>query len=754
LAGIAVALAVLVRLLLDPVLSDYGSYAFLIVPVAFTAWYAGWRFGLLCTFLALLAGDYFWGEPRYSLALTTAQEQLRCALFLVASGVVCRVAEGVRAARYRSEVAEREREESRRRAGVAEAALATSEREFRAMFELAGVGQAGADARTGRFLRVNRRLCEITGYSEEELLQRTYRELTHPEDRERDLTGIRAALEGESSHWTTEKRYVRKNGAVIWVEVTGVVVRDDAGAPVRTLAVMQDITARRRAEGELRAREEQLRLMADALPAMISYVDAEEHYRFVNRRYEEWFAQPRAQLVDRTMRDVLGEAAYAEAQPHIVGALSGRATRYESWIDFPGAGLRYVLAQYVPDVEVGGEVRGFFILVQDLTEQKQTETALREADRRKDEFLAMLAHELRNPLAPMLTSVRVLEQCAAPGEPPLAAAQRAVIDRQTRHMARLLDDLLDVSRITRGKTELRTEVLDLTALLRALAESSATPVREQGLSLRVSLPDAPVWVEADAARLQQVVGNLITNAAKYTPAGGEIFLELEARECAVIRVRDTGIGISPEFLPHVFELFSQGEPALSRASGGLGVGLTLVKSLVELHGGEVEARSAGPGRGSEFEVRLPLTPRAPAPAPPATPAAPALAGGSPRVLVVDDNRDAGESLAELLALWGWETHVATDGRSGLAQVEALRPEVVILDIGMPGLDGYQVARELRRREQAGGAVPRLLIALTGFGQREDRERALAAGFDQHLTKPADPDRLRVLLEASMASPIP
>lgn len=757
-AGLAlatVAVGVLVRRLLDPVLADYGNYAFLMIPVLVSAWYGGWLGWLLATGLALLAGDYFWGQPPYTLALLSSQEQLRAGTFLVASVLVCKVSETVHRIRDRSAKAEREREASRVRARAAEAALAASEREFRAMFELAGVGQAGADVHTGRFLRVNRRLCEITGYTEAELLQRTYRELTHPEDRERDAATVRSALDGNSSHWTSEKRYLRKDGETIWVEVTGTVVRNADGSAQHSVAVIQDVTARKLAEASVRERELQLRLMADSIPAMISFVDTEERYRFVNRRYEEWFGQPLEQIQGSTMRQLLGEAAYAIAQPYVATVLAGRPATYENWVEFGGNGRRCVCAQYVPDRDEQGEVRGFFVLVQDVTEQKQVEEALREADRRKDEFLAMLAHELRNPLAPVLTAVQVLElRAEVAAADPVAARQRAVIDRQSRHMARLLDDLLDVSRITRGKTELRVRELDLTALLRAVAESCQTLVQERGLALETVLPDRQVLVTADAARLHQVVGNLITNAAKYTLSEGTISLSLEVGEWAVICVRDEGIGIAPEFLPRVFDLFSQGEHSLSSTTGGLGVGLTLVKNLVEMHGGEVEARSAGLGHGSEFCVRLPLGAGTALPeSSPSTVAYPSPAAVEAlRVLVVDDNLDAAETLAELLTLWGWEARVATDGLAGLAAADAFAPDAAILDIGMPGLDGYQLAQAFRQREREGGHALRSLIALTGFGQREDRERAFAAGFDHHLTKPVDPALLHKLLREIAATP--
>jgi signal transduction histidine kinase/DNA-binding response OmpR family regulator len=322
---------------------------------------------------------------------------------------------------------------------------------------------------------------------------------------------------------------------------------------------------------------------------------------------------------------------------------------------------------------------------------------LQEADRRKDEFLAMLAHELRNPLGPIVNAAEVLRLHGA--SDPNLARQREVIERQSRHMARLLDDLLDVSRITHGRIELRLSQLDLAAVVEQVVASCRPLVEERGHDLTIGLPSGGIWVEADAARLQQVVVNLLSNAAKYTPPGGTITLTAAAEEeSVVLRVRDTGVGISSELVPQVFDLFTQAERTLSRSEGGLGIGLTMVKRLVEMHGGSVEARSDGPGRGSEFIVRLPAHEpgnRRQSPAQSDPPAGPRSPAAVRRVLIVEDNRDAAETLGELLRLWGHQVTIAASGEEALGVITSYLPELILIDIGLPGIDGYELACRLR-----------------------------------------------------------
>jgi CheY-like chemotaxis protein len=368
---------------------------------------------------------------------------------------------------------------------------------------------------------------------------------------------------------------------------------------------------------------------------------------------------------------------------------------------------------------------------------------LRDADRRKDEFLAMLAHELRNPLAPIRNAVTIM----ALDEDDREAQQwsRAVIDRQVQHLSSLVDDLLDVSRITQGKITLTKAPLAVRTFLIAAIETSRPLIDARKHRLDVFQPEEALRVEGDPTRLAQVIANLLNNAAKYTPDGGHIRLSVERDgDEAVIRVKDDGEGISSEMLPRVFDLFSQASQSIDRSEGGLGIGLTLVKRLVEMHGGTVEARSGGPGHGSEFIVRLPLL-RSEAPAPPRPRGAAAGPGRTRRILVVDDSRDSADSLARLLRRLGHEVEVAYEGPSAYEAGVALTPDIVLLDIGLPGMDGYEVARRLRAEPSLDGVC---LVALTGYGSEVDRQRSTEAGFDAHLVKPVEFDALRRVLEAT------
>jgi signal transduction histidine kinase/ActR/RegA family two-component response regulator len=371
---------------------------------------------------------------------------------------------------------------------------------------------------------------------------------------------------------------------------------------------------------------------------------------------------------------------------------------------------------------------------------------LRDADRRKDEFLAMLAHELRNPLAPIRNGLHVLRRTGT--DPAAADRVTGMIGRQVEHLVRLVDDLLDVGRIMRGTIELRRRPVELAAVVARAVEAVQPEIDARGHRLVVELPPDPVRVDGDEVRLTQVVGNLLTNAAKYTDAGGTIRLTAGREDGrAVLRVADTGIGIAPDQLARIFDMFVQADRGTKRAQGGMGIGLTLVRTLVELHGGTVEAHSAGPGRGSEFIVRLPLGSegggRANGEARPADD--PAQPRPPSKVLVVDDNTDAAESLAVLLRLQGHSVRVAHDGPAALELAGSDPPEVAFLDIGMPHMDGLELARRFRNDPRLAGVR---LIALTGWGQEEDRRRTREAGFDLHLVKPAEPDVLhRVFAES-------
>ena len=384
-------------------------------------------------------------------------------------------------------------------------------------------------------------------------------------------------------------------------------------------------------------------------------------------------------------------------------------------------------------------------LKREITRSKQAEEQLQDANRRKDEFLAMLSHELRNPLAPIRNAVELMRRVGSTEQRLIMS--RDVIDRQVTQLTRLVDELLDVSRISQGKIVLKKEPVELAKII-AHSVETARPMmeqREQRLSIEVSA--RPVWLQGDFARLSQALSNLLNNASKYTPEGGRIRLSATASEgLATITVEDNGSGIEPELLPKIFELFVQGERGLDRSQGGLGIGLTLVKRLVELHQGRVEAHSDGPGNGARFRIMLPSISAVRQPELAAAPPPPPVAGQEVygrRVLVVDDNVDAAESTAAFLRLEGHEVKTVSDGAEALASVRVFAPHVVVLDIGLPGLDGYAVARRLREQGDTSHA---LLIAMTGYGQREDRARAAEAGFDYHFTKPADPREIQEAIE--------
>ena len=371
---------------------------------------------------------------------------------------------------------------------------------------------------------------------------------------------------------------------------------------------------------------------------------------------------------------------------------------------------------------------------------KEQEEALADLHRRKDEFLAMLSHELRNPLAPIANAVQLLR--LLPNESPPQQQARAMIERQVTQMTRLIDDLMEVSRITSGRVQLRLERVAVNGVVERALGTSRPSIDLHHHDLAVSLSPEPIWLDADAARLEQVVVNLLTNAAKYTPDGGRIVLSVrrEEDEC-VLRVRDTGVGIAPELLPRVFDLFTQAERSLDRSQGGLGIGLAVVQRLVEMHRGRVEVFSS-PGRGSEFVVRLPvILSEAPKASPTPTEAAPPT-GPSLRVLVVDDNVDAALILGELLEAYGHDVRTAHTGPTAVAAASDYNADVMLLDIGLPELDGYEVARRIRQQPTHNETV---LVALTGYGQESDRDRSQAAGFDHHLVKPADFGKVLAIL---------
>ncbi|MBI3899438.1 MAG: PAS domain S-box protein [Gammaproteobacteria bacterium] len=810
----------------------------------------------------------------------------------------------------------------RKRAEMAWQAYAA---EFRAFFELAAVGASQADATTKKFIRVNRKLTEMLGYTADELCGMTFAEVTHPDERNANLELYERAARGELDEFTVEKRLLRKDGTIVWAQVTASVIHDARGRPFRTVAVVEDITERKQAnealkqsearlaaelqamsrlhelstrlllttdlpsalnevldaaiamlgaamgniqlynpqtnaleiavqrgfqrefldhfrvikidnstscaralqlgqrvivedvqldpefivhrqvavnagyravqstpllsrdgqllgilsthfcqchrpserelrmldlyahqaiaiierirvEQALRESEERFRTTADSSPMLIWVIDAAGRIEFLNQTYLEFFGITREQAVEFDWAAIVhpddreayvGEFTRAIEQRTAL-QVRGRVRRSDGqW--------RWIESRGKPRLDAAGRSTGYVGSSADINDILASQQALTDADRRKDEFLATLSHELRNPLVPIRNSLNILR--IAGDMSPMAERVHQMMDRQVAHMVRLVDDLLEVSRITRGQIELRIDPVDLATVISGAIETSKPLIDAADHQLHVELPKEALVLEADAVRLTQVFANLLNNAAKYTETAGQIWLTMRREgNDVVVSVRDTGIGIPADVLPHVFDLFTQADHSRRRAQGGLGIGLTLVRDLVQLHGGNVEARSAGPGEGTEIVVRLPL----PAEGRVCVTAKPAPIQAMPsavrrlRVLVVDDNRDVANSMSTLLQLLGSEVHTVYDGASALEAIAHYKPTMALLDIGMPGLDGYEVARRVRQHY---GVNDLRLVALSGWGQQEDRRRSHEAGFDMHLVKPLDLDALEVLLNS-------
>ena len=562
----------------------------------------------------------------------------------------------------------------------------------------------------------------------------------HPDDAARVFAAVQAHLLGKTAVFAEEYRIRCKDGSSKWIADRGIARRDAGGNVIRMAGSESDITERKRIEQALRDSQADLN-RAQSVGQIGSWrlniqrnalQWSDESYRIhgiaagTPLAYETFLAtvhpDDRA-YVDRMWKAALRGAPY-DIEHRLVVNGTVKWVRERAELEFDGQ----------------GRVLGGFGTVQDITGLKQAEQALIEADRRKDEFLAMLAHELRNPLTPIRNAAHVLGRLGIQ-EPRVQWAQQT-IEGHVNHLTRLVDDLLDVSRIVRGKVTLKMEPVELADVVNQALATARPLIDAMGHQLDVQLPEQPVYLQGDPVRLAQVLLNLLDNAAKYTPEGGSILVEAGVSGPVVeILVHDNGIGIPAELLPQVFDLFQQGERTLDRSQGGLGIGLTLVKRLVEMHGGVLEAFSAGAGRGSTFTICLPLVSGTPMADPAKPDAGPAAARC--RVLVVDDDPAVADSMSVLLQFEGHEVRAAASGEAALALARDFRPRVVLLDIGLQGMDGYQVARQLRAQQAADEEL--CLVAVTGYGHEEARARSRDAGFDRHLVKPVVPEALCELL---------
>jgi PAS domain S-box-containing protein len=603
----------------------------------------------------------------------------------------------------------------------------------------------------GIVLDVNQTALDAAGLAREDIVGRQYWETgwwnRSPRVRAWVRAGFNQALKGERFRF--ESTYFGADGTERVFECACTPISDQGGEVRFVIQTGLDVTERRRVDEQRRAQEvlqeseARFRHMADNVPIMLWVTGPDGVRSFLSRSWYDFTGQSAGGGLGRGWLAAVHSEDSAAVEATFRTGLAGRKPfQAEYRLRQRGGSYRWALDVAAPWRDAKGEFLGFIGSIVDVTERKRAEDALLDANVKKDNFIATLAHELRNPLAPIRHALGVLREKDWPS--PELLWCRDVIDRQVDQMVRLLEDLMDVSRISRGKLKLRPGHLRLDEVIVQAVETARPQIDEGHHELVVSLPPDPIWLHGDATRLAQVFANLLTNAAKYTGAHGVIGLSAEREgDRVAVTVRDTGIGISPEHLPHVFEMFSQVERVIDRSKGGLGIGLSLVRGLVEMHGGRITAESPGPGQGSTFTVRLPTAADAPV-QPVGQEDEPATGAPGPqiRILVVDDNRDGADSLTMLLRLFGHDVRTAYDGEDAIRVAEEYRPEVIVLDVGMPKLNGYEVCRRIRQQPWGRDMV---LIACTGWGQEEDRRRTEEAGFTHHVVKPVDAAVLRRLI---------
>jgi PAS domain S-box-containing protein len=584
-----------------------------------------------------------------------------------------------------------------------------------------------------------------TGVAASEHFGRHWMQALHADDRPSAAAAWEGAVRTRAPYGA-EYRMRRHDGSYRWFKAEGRLVPAAGGLPGRWIGTIVDIHALKEAQAALQASERELRTVADNSPDIIVRFDRSLRHVFINAAVERVTGLPMATFLGRTNRELGMAPALCDLWDTALQQVFEERRPVTSNFELESGGvMRHFAARLVPEIGETGAVDHVLGVTRDVTEAWQAQEALRRADRQKDEFLATLAHELRNPLAPLRNGLSVLQR--NPG-PESQQRVRQIMERQLDHMVRLVDELLDIARISQGKVVLRREALPVATVLEHAVDAGLPLLEAQGHTLVRPAVDPGWMVHGDITRLAQVVGNLLNNAAKYTPPGGRVTLSVaEEGNDLRITVEDTGLGIPRDMQARVFERFVQAEQHLERAQGGLGIGLSVVRALVEMHGGRVGVESAGHGLGSRFSVWLPRAHDRPAPI---RVRGAAVAPMVPRtVLIVDDNKDAAETLAMVVQFHGHAIHVAIDGPSALVAAREHEPDIVFLDIGMPGMSGYEVATQLRAMP---GWDKRLLVALTGWGTQEDRARSEAAGFDLHLTKPVELHAVESVL-ARTAGPV-
>jgi len=742
LAVVAAALATLLQLALLP-RPGIAPFVFFAAAVALASWFGGIGPGLLTVLLTAAIGNYVFLDitPGWS----TSVQELRATGLFVASGTLV----ALLCASFRRSIFQLQRTTG---------ALRESQARYAVIHDRAPVAIALTRVSDASIVSVNDAFVRLFEFEREAVIGRSSVQLGISDDEA--TAAVADELRHRGAVRDLEVRRRAKSGRRL--ELVLNLDRVALGEEEYILTTIQDVTARKQAEEdlrrlsvELRERVDELQTLLDIAPAAIWLTRDATGRTITGNAYADEVVMrvPRGSNVSATA--AAGQAAVryrplrngvevpADQLPSQQAAATGRPVPpQEQELVFEDGRRVHLIVGAAPLFDAQGRVRGSIATGVDVTRLKEVEQALRDADRRKTEFLALLSHELRNPLAPITNSLYVLEHAAPGGEQ--ARRAQEVIGRQVAQLVRMVDDLLEVTRVTRGRIQLQKRPVELRDLVRRTIEDHRSLFEGSGVRLCFEAAACPVRVHADENRIAQVVGNLLTNAAKFTSSSCQVTVSVDAdagASQAVLRVADDGAGIPPEMLPWLFEPFTQADTTLDRSRGGLGLGLSLVKGLVEQHGGTVEAASEGPGRGAVFTVRLPLAPaeaethRQPPPAQPS----------SRRVLVIEDGVDAADSLRELLELEGHCVAVCYDGPRGIATAREFRPEFVLCDIGLPQMDGYEVARAFRADAQLASAR---LIALSGYAQPEDLERAAAAGFERHLAKPPDLTRLREVLAGS------
>jgi PAS domain S-box-containing protein len=659
-----------------------------------------------------------------------------------AEDLLTRAREDARAAQNLQRLAEQSAEEARRLHLLAERNLRRTEERLTTVLRSIGDGVIATDA-DGHVIFMNSVAESLTGWRQADALGKKSSEiirLVHPD------TGLalenvleRTLRHGETVELKDRALLKRSDGTTCVIDDSVAPVRDPDGNLTGAVIVFRDASERARSE-------ERLRLMSLAAEKALNGVlitGSDERIVYANPAMERISGFTAEELLGQRPQDLLhGPATDVQARRVLRGAIEARQPVTVEIVNYGKNRVPYWVELHVAPSVDDDRVTHYVSMQLDITARRLAQESLKEADARKSEFIATVAHELRNPLAPIRNAVQVMRLA---GDDSVARERvRHIIERQVEHMVRLVDDLLDISRISRGKLEMRNERIGIQSAVHAALEVSRPTIEAAGHSLSVELPREALEVCADPLRLAQVFTNLLNNAAKYTDRGGRICLSAAKEGShAVVCVRDTGIGFPPEAAPRLFDAFAQAESATARSQGGIGIGLALVRSLVGLLGGSVEARSEGIDRGSEFTVRLPLAPEDRAAVQELPAVTPGVVGAH-RILVVDDDADARDSLTILLELMGHEVRAAKDGPTAIDLAAQFRPEIVLLDIGMPGMSGYTVASRMRAEA---GAQKLLIVAVTSWGQEEDRRRSEEVGIDCHLVKPVDLDELlRVLAD--------